>query len=676
MKKYFYYLVPLIYLVISFATLSDYGLNWDNAKHYRKGQAYLNYILHGEETYVNLPGYPTLNPEAVSPATTYEEMLWLNWEGSKRSFYQADGAAYIDMLEGLDGYSHPAGNDLSAAISNYIFYQKLGILGDYEAHNLFIILISFISVLFVSYFAYKEFGTVASLLSGFFYGFYPLFFAESHFNIKDPVITAYISLTIITFYYSVKRKSFEFLIASSVLAGLGLSTKLNIVFAPVILLPWLVIYLIKQCKFIRKHLKYYFAFLGVPIMAFCVFVLTWPYLWHNILAGIAEMLMYYLDIGKGGNNLVYEPYIFSGINFYPLYFILLTTPLPMLILFILGIAYSARQFTKNKKEVYLLLLAWFLVPVLRVSTPSATIYGGVRQIMEYVPAMALLAGVAGQAIYNKIKAKNISRFVLSMVIIIMAWEMITIHPNQNVYFNQLAGGLKGAAEKTVPYWGNSFGNAYLQGIEWLNEYAEPNARVAPVLFSDHELPFQKLRSDISLSNSHWSGAELKGEYIMELYLDGDATQKYKYQYAETYLNPVYELKAQNQAILKIWKNDTKHLKIDLTKYRLLDFEIKVENSEKTGGNYLLTLDLLTPKHVGGIIWTKPPGCEIKYRDNIVYTSLDGKNWQRQPDFFGEEKSGKISVYLPHVYTKYIRLDLNKKNACLLSSLKIEVWGLD
>ncbi len=561
-----YWIFPLLFLIISLFTLSDYGLNWDSAKHFRKGQAYLHYILTGEDTYESLPDYPSLNPETgpgpqdwepyeVGQGRIYEEAVWEGWPGRKRSFYQADGAGYINMIEGgLDGYSHPAGNDLFAAITNYMFFQKFHILGDYEAHNLFIVLISFVSVLAVSYFAYREFGKIASLLTGFFYAFYPLFFAEAHFNIKDPVITSYISLTIITFYYAIKNMSYKLVFLASVFAGLGLSTKLNIVFVPVIILPWLLLYLIKTRRKLRNNIKFYLSFIFIPIISFAVFVLTWPYLWHSILVGTVEMMLYYIEVGSGRNLEVYRDFIFGGINFYPLYYIFVTTPLGMLLLFWLGFLISVYRLLKRKGEIYLLILIWFLFPIVRVSIGAATIYGGVRQIMEFLPAMALSSALGGQFIFNKIKSKCVAVFILTVVALSMAWEMVSIHPNQNVYFNQLVGGLKGAVNKNIPYWGNSFGNAYLQGILWLNKNAEPNSKVSNILFLSKELPFQNLRSDLSLSNSYFSSDQKLGEYIIELWGYEVGQDNESYQYVVNNIDSVYEINVQGAPILKIWRN--------------------------------------------------------------------------------------------------------------------------
>lgn len=696
-----------MFLVVGLFTLNDYGLNWDSAKHYRKGQAYLHYILTGEKTYESLPDYPSLNPETgpgpqdwepyeVGQGRTYEEAVWEGWSGRKRSFNQTDGLAYKNMVEDeLDGFSHPAGNDLSAAITNYIFYQKLGILGDYQAHNLFILLISFVSVLAVSYFAYREFGSVASLLAGFFYGFYPLHFAEAHFNIKDPVVTAYITLTIIVFYYAIKNVSYKLLFLASIFAGLGLSTKLNIVFTPIIILPWLLLYLIKARREQRKNIKFYLSFIFIPAVAYATFVLTWPYLWHDVLAGTVEMLLYYLDIGVGGNNLVYEPYIYLGINFYPIYFILATTPIPMLLLFTVGIVASINQIVRKHKFVYVLVLIWFVLPILRVSTPQATIYGGVRQIMEYVPAMALLAGVGGQTIYSKIKNKKLSALVLVGLVGIMSWEMIKIHPNQNVYFNQLVGGLSGAAEKQIPYWGNSFGNAYLQGIEWLNKNAEPNAKVANILFTDNQLPFQSMRSDISLSNTYWSGPKLGGEYVIELYTDMDSTERYRYAYYDHYLKSVYELKEQNMPILKIWKNAPEYLVRDITLKSLEIKDISIDPFEAHPGKERVIVDLGEIKKVGLVVVKKGEDCILANKDNIVFVAQEFDKWERIYEVLGSEVIPKdsafysagsknkyassdkqISLPIADKKARYVIIEFYIEDRCVYENPQIEIWGLD
>ncbi len=77
-----------------------------------------------------------------------------------------------------------------------------------------------------------------------------------------------------------------------------------------------------------------------------------------------------------------------------------------------------------------------------------------------------------------------------------------------------------------------------------------------------------------------------------------------------------------------------------------------------------------------MIWKKEKECTLQYLENIVYTSLDGKNWARLPDFFGAESEGEIVINLAHINTRFIRIDLNQSNSCLVEGKEIEVWGLE
>src|SRR3989344_9163057 len=53
-------LVPILFLIISVLTLSDYGINWDSPKHFIRGQSYLHFILTGKRDFLDIPAYPVL----------------------------------------------------------------------------------------------------------------------------------------------------------------------------------------------------------------------------------------------------------------------------------------------------------------------------------------------------------------------------------------------------------------------------------------------------------------------------------------------------------------------------------------------------------------------------------------------------------------------------------------
>src|SRR3989339_848755 len=103
--------VPILFFVIALGTIYDYGISWDEPIHLQRGQAYLYYILTGK--------------------TVYDET-------DIKSYYQNEQLTAKYFLDKDDG--HPPLNGIFASISNVIFYQQLGILGDIESYHLFNVL--------------------------------------------------------------------------------------------------------------------------------------------------------------------------------------------------------------------------------------------------------------------------------------------------------------------------------------------------------------------------------------------------------------------------------------------------------------------------------------------------------------------------------------------------------
>ncbi len=185
MKTLFVFIIAIIYLIISILTLSDYGIIWDEPDHFYRGQAYLNYYLTGSEDYSNL-------------------------KGIQRSYYQDD--RYTAEYYLLKDEGHPALNGILAAFCNFIFYQKLHLLGDIEALHLFSVLASTLLVLIVGLFALKTYGILASTVSMLSLATYPLFFSEAHFNVKDPALASLFTLSLWLFYLSLEKFNSKWLL--------------------------------------------------------------------------------------------------------------------------------------------------------------------------------------------------------------------------------------------------------------------------------------------------------------------------------------------------------------------------------------------------------------------------------------------------------------------------------
>lgn len=556
-KKIFPYLLAAAFLVVGLATLNDYGINWDEPDHFMRGQAYLRYFLTGKRDYQGLPKlkshYPKSDRIELPKDIEYEDDSQF-----RRSLYQNDSYNLANFYQNDSG--HPPLSDILAALTNYVFYQKLGILKDIEAYHLFEVFSGTILVLIVALLAQEAYGAFAGLIAGLSLILYPLFLGETHFNVKDPVETCFFGLTIYAFWKAIKHQSDKWMIASAIFCGMGLGTKFNIIFVPLIILLWLFARGIKK-KLSKNPLMSLFFY---PLIVFAIFFVSWPYLWQDPRGRLLETIHYYKEIGTQQNFQPLNFYI-HGFNTYPFQAIIFTTPLVILFFAIIGIAASFFLFKKEKEKTSFLWLLWLIVPITRVTIPGTTIYGGVRQIMEYIPAMALLAGLGAKQMVTwlhgymvKLK-KPFSHLAIQLLILLVfvpiTLKLIQIHPNEGLYFNPLINGLNGAKERNFPYWGLSLGNEYRQGIKWFNQNAPQEADLTLVNGVLSNIPRTWIRKDINFGDHYFSGSARKGEYIMEVVYQGwESVIPEKSAYLKN-LNPIFELKAEEVPVLKIWQNE-------------------------------------------------------------------------------------------------------------------------
>lgn len=679
MKHYILsFFLATVYFIAGFITLSSYGISWDETIHFYRGQAYAQYFLTGKKTYDDLPQIDLQgkrgDPSKITP--------------SRRSFYQSDLYNGEYFLKNDSG--HPLINGELAAFSNIIFYQKLGILGDLQSHHLFNILASSLLVFVVVYFASETLGLFAGIVAGLSLILYPLFWAESHFNIKDPPEAAFFAATIWSFYKSTKSFSKSWLLLSFLFFALAAGTKFNAFFIP----PVIILYFLLKDKFnfllMWKKLTqiprgYLMLLVFGPLLSFFIFVGLWPYLWQNFPGNLFKIFKYYKEIGTNARY-QQDNFFIQGFNLFPVLWIVYTSP-PVLLVFSL-IGFIALFLRKNlQKGIALLWALWLVLPIARVSLPNTVIYGGIRQILEFLPAMSLMSAFGAYALVEYFKRFIKGRFIVTIYILIVLmflWPLLVIikmHPNENVYFNFLIGGLKGAQEKNFPSWGNSFGNAYLQGIKWINENAEKGAKLALIQGTSPNAPAIFLRPDIDYKSGNWSGINRDGEYLMELTFNDSARNfNYAWDYVENFLTPVYELKVEGVPILKIWKNDLQHSKESARKVEIefsnfLDIrkavqEIQVDlGKEKSLSRVYLFFDPL-------------PGC-LMPEGAFVEISKDGSDWIREkdpipfPQIKQEENltANQIEYFIAGKKARYVKFVFENKSACPLNYRSFKVLVL-
>lgn len=557
---YFAITFAFLFFLIKLFTLSNYGINWDEAARNARGQAYVHYFLTGEKDYKNL-------------------------SVPRRSIYQSDFFSFNVINKWV---GHPPLGDIISSFSNFIFYQNLGILGDVEAHHLSYIIICSLLVGLIFYFVGTEYGLFVGLISILALTLNPFFFAMSSFNFKDPIQASFYAAAVIFFYKAFSKNNWKLALLASVFSGMGLAVKFNILFAIFIFTPWLAILHWDKIKRIKWpfSLKMTASIIFIPIISFGILIVSWPYLWKNPF-NLINIFNFYKKYG----TTYFQPpeYLtFGNLSTYPAQWVLFATPIIILVLALFGILYAILHGSKEKSKLSLLILFWFLVPILRVTAPHTGVADGMNEVIEYIPPLAILAGIGAKYIVEKvssimyqvlgIKQINKKNLILNTLYIILIFsfvpitlKIISIHPNENVYFNPLIGGLKGAKEKNFSLWGNTYGNAYRQAANWLNKNVENKAKVDLGLGYVGNMPSIWLRKDIDYSNKYRSDLTEKGEYIVEMTGDFPGWPKACYlTYAKNFLKPVYEVKVDDVAILTIWKNDSVHKKTNVSEAVLKD----------------------------------------------------------------------------------------------------------
>ena len=652
-------LFALLFFLAGFFTRTHYGINIDEPIHFIRGQAYFRLLTTGKSTYQG-------------------------FESTRRSVWQIDGYGAERFMK--EDVGHPPLNGILAAATNYVLYQKLGIIGDLESYHLFEVFVSSLLVYLVFHIAAKHYGVFAGSVAAISLFLYPLFLGESRFNIKDPIEAAFFAYTIYFFYEGIRQKKARLLLISSLWCGLALGTKFNIVFAPFITIPWLLFVAITE-KFTIFTKKMVGALILYPIIALGMVYVFWPYLWSDPINHLMQSVSYYETIGSSPQDW----------SMYPIEFIFASTPEIILILSGIGGMYALFKFRNERYALSLLILLWFLIPVFRVVRPGASIYSGVRQIMEYVPAMAILSGMGGTLIVKWLNGwmvrKKIPLTILQVIIFLLfiptAIKLVSIHPNENVYMNSFVGGLNGAMDRDLQGAGQTMGNVYLQGIWWLNDHAEEGARAALAFGGHGVIPDAYVRPDIKFG-PYSSGIRRQGEYVMERISQDHPTYLFEFQVLDRFLEPVHTVVVDGVPLLKIWKNSPEYLKPGFEKELLIKNAAVSAQWDDERNERFISIEIPKPAYITRLKLQYSPDdlCSVDGTGQIFLTSSEGGEvllpldedlfiFQDRYGYVEEqEKKNAWHYYFPALPMKRLRVFVVNPQSCLYNTKSVEVWWVE
>jgi len=363
--------------------------------------------------------------------------------------------------------------------------------------------------------------------------------------------------TIWSFWHWVRENSKKWGVLVAVFFTIALGVKWTIAFIPVILVPWLIV-IRKTTQFRRWFVPMRLLVFACVACAICVAILfaVSPFLWHDTAGQLSNLFSFYRELGVSSEKV--------GFNSLPWYLFVGTTPEGILV-------FSLIAFFALSKSQLLLFFLWIFVPLFRLSLPGARFYGGINQFMEVLPALAILAGVGADYLVRISRGviRKIIVFIIFILFILLIIPLIRLHPNENLYFNNLVGGIAGARDRKLFDWFTNYGNLYKQAADWLNVHAQKDANIAHLDGPTFALSPLMVRPDISISPYHFSGFDAGGEYIVQV---PDILGSYTFvaRYTKKMLKPVHEIRVGGVTVLEIYKNDPKY-------WRRTIAEEKIEN---------------------------------------------------------------------------------------------------
>jgi hypothetical protein len=125
-----------------------------------------------------------------------------------------------------------------------------------------------------------------------------------------------------------------------------------------------------------------------------------------------------------------------------------------------------RPATELRRRAILLMLAMAaLFPIALTLATKPAMYNGVRHFVFVMPPLAVLGGLAGSFIVERLGAWFRPVGVAAAALLVAGLtppviELVRLHPYQYTHFNLLAGGIRGADDRyMLDYWGLAFKQA-------------------------------------------------------------------------------------------------------------------------------------------------------------------------------------------------------------------------
>src|ERR1051326_9096266 len=129
------------------------------------------------------------------------------------------------------------------------------------------------------------------------------------------------------------------------------------------------------------------------------------------------------------------------------------------------IAAMRRDLPLSQRATLLLIALAAVLPVALTVIARPAMYNGIRHFVFIMPPVAVLGGLAGAWLWQRLAwfgrpARRAGALIAIAAVAAPVVEMVRLHPYQYTHFNHLAGGVKAADEHyMLDYWGLAFKQA-------------------------------------------------------------------------------------------------------------------------------------------------------------------------------------------------------------------------
>lgn len=440
--RHFFFILSLGYLLLAFKLLPDYGIGFDSPKNFDEGRIHLNYLLTGH--------------------TPPQDQFVLA--------YQIHGSFFFMVSD----------------LFKRILGDSLGWLDPVSARHFFLPILVFFFINLFYEFLRKRTDLHTALLTCALLLTTPRFWGYMFQNIKDIPLFVCFSISLFSFYewHASGFRKLRYLYGTFLAVGLALLSKLYACLVPAILILWLVVLVFRPAHLADPKLQaesnpwtsrnLFHALLGFALVLILLALFFMPAFY-----GVKEKVIFWRIKSRVVRNLM--EYGNQGWSVFPWIQVFYITPILTLVLAVVGLIKTLLQ--KPLSPLFALFLTWFFVVMIVACTSLFPVYNGIRLFMVFLIPFCFFAasGVTYAAeLLKKISSlnKTLGLWILGMgLILTQVGGIVRTHPYEALFFNRLAGGLKGAQEKHIPDAADYWLTSYREAVRWINRNAPPNAFV-------------------------------------------------------------------------------------------------------------------------------------------------------------------------------------------------------